>query len=528
MIKSIAFILFFINLFPSAARDIYVSVSNGLDTNDGSKPTKALQTLQAAADMTRPGDTVWVDFGVYQSKAKEILRIRNSGSEKKWIVYKNISENKPILKIHYDAGIFLESVSYISIEGFEITQDVDWYGRKYLGADPDFVTSTGNGIVCPRVSQLSKISHHIKIQDCEIHSCPGSGIFLQCADYLTIQFNHIHHNGEMNLTNNSGIRLQQLVEFDQKEGIHNLINGNTVHHQRRSSRLEEEISFCEKTYSGSGISVRDNRYFLLEGTTKAYHQNIQISNNVLHNNAGIGLDIIETDQIKVIHNTSFRNNRNSLVNCGELYIKNSNTGIVANNIFYANQDKKASQIINYERFEITNNMYFNSLQFARGQKDFVADPMFVKANNFETVFDFHLKSKSPAIDSGSKAHTTGYDHAGGLRLSGTQVDIGAFEFSGSRPLQRNFKPASVDERSVKLFWQAGYSEATEQILISNQKGRIFSARLFNGRGQLVNQLIQNESSFGGIEFETSELPRGWYYVVAYNDHEKFFHRYYVK
>lgn len=246
MIKSIAFILFFINLFPSAARDIYVSVSNGLDTNDGSKPTKALQTLQAAADMTRPGDTVWVDFGVYQSKAKEILRIRNSGSEKKWIVYKNISENKPILKIHYDAGIFLESVSYISIEGFEITQDVDWYGRKYLGADPDFVTSTGNGIVCPRVSQLSKISHHIKIQDCEIHSCPGSGIFLQCADYLTIQFNHIHHNGEMNLTNNSGIRLQQLVEFDQKEGIHNLINGNTVHHQRRSSRLEEEISFCEK------------------------------------------------------------------------------------------------------------------------------------------------------------------------------------------------------------------------------------------------------------------------------------------
>ncbi|MBK9272064.1 MAG: right-handed parallel beta-helix repeat-containing protein [Saprospiraceae bacterium] len=510
------------------ARPLYVSADYGNDNNDGSKPTNAFKTLQAAADKTRPGDTVWVDYGIYQSKAKEILRIKNSGTDKKWIVYKSISEDRPIIKIQFDAAILIDGASYISIEGFEIKQDDEWYDKMFLGADPDFKTSTGNGITSQRVSHKSKICHHIKIQDNLIHSCPGSGIFFQHADYLTIQFNQIYENGELNLTNNSGIRIQHLVEFDQNEGVHILINGNTIHHQRRKSRLEEEIADCDKTYSGSGISVRDNRYATIDASSKGYLQPIQISNNVIHNNSGIGIDVIETDHLKIIHNTCFRNNRNIFVKCGELYIRNSTNGVVANNIFYANQDKRASQINNFERFFISHNLYFNSLQFTRGEVDLVTDPMFVKANNFESLVDFQLKSKSPAIDAGNKLYTTAYDHAGSVRIHGSQVDIGAYEYIGSKPHPRNYKPAHVDDKTIKLFWQAGYSETTDQILISNHKNRNFSARLFRGNGVFIQQVIEDENSYGGIEFDVSDFPEGWYFVVAYNQIDYFVQRFYVK
>lgn len=518
-------------LFPfiqSIARPIYVSVNRGDDTQDGSSLSKPLKSIQAASDQTRPGDTVYIEGGIYESTKKEILKITRSGTEKKWIVYRNLNEDRPVLRIRSEAGIVLESVSYISIEGLEITRDVDFYERTYLGADPDFVTSSGNGIYIGKVTRKEAMCHHIRIQDNRIHGCPGSGILIHHTDYLTISFNKIHDNGELNLTNNSGIRLQQLVDLDQKEGYHIIINGNVIYNQRRLSRLEEEISFCEKTYSASGISLRDNRYGGSMGQNPGYSSQILVSNNLIYNNGGIGLDLLHTDQVKAIHNTFFRNNRNAKVQCGELYGNNISNCVIANNIFYANTGKPATRLQNYEQVEIGHNLYHNGVGYTPGPGDILADPLFVRANNNESIFDFSLKPKSPAIDAGDKKHTTAYDHAGALRLGGTEVDLGALEYYGSRPLAKNYAPAQIDERSIKLFWQASYVESTRQLLISNHRGRIFSARLYDSRGKLIKQYIQDESSYAGIEFDLSDYPEGIYFLVAFSDRERLINRYRVK
>lgn len=514
--------------FSLVARPIHVSANRGNDSNDGSAPDKALKSLQAAADLTRPGDTVYIEGGIYESKKKEILKISRSGTDKKWIVYRNLDEDRPVLRIRSDAGIVLESVAYISIEGLEITRDVDYYERTFQGADPDFITSTGNGIYIGRVSSKEAMSHHIRIQDNRIHGCPGSGILIHHADYLTISFNRIHDNGELNLTNNSGIRLQNLIDWDRGEGFHILINGNTLYNQRKLSRLEEEISLCEKTYSASGISLRDNRYGGSLGQVPGYSSQILVSNNLIYNNGGIGLDLIQTDQVKVVHNTFFRNNRNAKVQCGELYANHIANCVIANNIFYANTGKPGTQAINYERLEIGHNLYHNCVGYIPGKGDVLADPLFVRAHNNESVFEFSLKPKSPAIDAGDKKHTTAYDHAGALRLGGSEVDLGALEYYGSRPLARNYAPAQIDERSIKLFWHASYIESTRQLLISNHRGRIFSARLYDSKGRLLKEYIQDESSYAGLEFDLSDYPDGLYFLVAYSDRERFINRYRVK
>lgn len=510
------------------ARPLYVSASNGDDANDGRNPTQAFRTIQAAADRTRPGDTVFIDAGIYSSKAKEVVRIRNSGSADQWIVYKNLGPDRPILRIQNEAAIVLQSVSFISIEGLEITRDADWYDRMYLGADPNFVTSTGNGIYAARVLSKTAICHHIKIIDNLIHGCPGTGILINHADHLIINYNQIYDNGDLNLINNSGIRLQFLVASDQAEGNHVLVNGNTIYYQRRNSKLEEDVKYCEKTYSASGISIRDNRYGNHLSGAAPYRHPIQISNNIIHNNGGVAIDILETDLVKVFHNTCFRNNRSPFSNCGEIHILSAAQCQVSNNIFYTNNDKKASDFINYENIELRNNLYYNSVIFIQSDSDRIADPLFVKANNFESVFDFSLKPKSPAIDAGYNLHTTAYDHAGSLRMAGQKVDIGALEYTGKKILPRNFQAATVDPKSIKLFWQVSYSEATGQIIISNHRSRAFSARLYDARGMLVEQQIMDEASIGGVEFDLSHRPAGHYFVVAFNEKETFSGKYFVK
>ncbi|MBK9641581.1 MAG: right-handed parallel beta-helix repeat-containing protein [Saprospiraceae bacterium] len=524
--RYLIFTWIFLSCLELPSRALFVS-PKGNDSNSGISLAEAFSSLQKASDVSLPGDTIFVDSGNYSSKEKSVLKIRRSGTANNWIIYKNLGIERPVVLVTGEAGIVVESASYLSIEGFDIMMDLHHFEKQAHEAMPDHLTSKGNGILVERVANRNKLSHHLKIYNNFIHNCPGTGIVVNHSDYLTISYNQIHDNGELSLTNNAGIRIQFLVEFDNQEGYHNFINANTIYNHRRYSRLEKEIESCEKTHSGSGISISDNRYGTGVQGLQGYQMQSLVSNNIIYNNGGVAIDLYESNKVDVLNNTCFRNNRNKQVNCGEIFVRNVKNSRIANNIFYANQGKLGNKISNIENLNLNHNLYFNSSGFDQGTNDLVADPMFVRANNNETFLDFNLRPKSPAINAGSNAQITAYDFLGSNRLLGTQVDLGAFEYTGPKVKPRDFVPARVDERSMKLYWQSAYHEKTGQIIVNNTRGRVFSCRIYDCRGKLVTESVASEDSLLGLEFDVSTFPKGIYFVIAFSDKETLFNKIHI-
>ena len=122
------FLIFWTFLFVAGevvATTYYVS-NSGLDSNLGTE-THPFKTIQKAADIVNPGDTVIVKDGVYtdMNNDKLIVKITRGGNSNAWVTF--ISENKhgAILdgnnnKSNFGFYFFNKRANYIKIEGFEI------------------------------------------------------------------------------------------------------------------------------------------------------------------------------------------------------------------------------------------------------------------------------------------------------------------------------------------------------------------------------------------------------------------------
>ncbi len=62
-----------------------------------------------------------------------------------------------------------------------------------------------------------------------------------------------------------------------------------------------------------------------------------------------------------------------------------------------------------------------------------ANPQFINDSGELDEWDFHLRGNSPCIDTGTAAGAPASDNEGALRPQGTGIDMGAYEWSDSRP-----------------------------------------------------------------------------------------------
>jgi len=100
----------------------YVS-GTGNDNNNGVSNSSPFRTIQKAADLTRPGDTVLVMNGVYANSypTGNVLTITRAGTPTERIRYKAYPGHRPKLKFNGWNGIFIsQGASYIEINGLEI------------------------------------------------------------------------------------------------------------------------------------------------------------------------------------------------------------------------------------------------------------------------------------------------------------------------------------------------------------------------------------------------------------------------
>src|SRR5271169_2309891 len=134
----------------------YVSSEIGSNNNAGTSATAPLASLQAAANLVKPGDTVEVMNGTYTTGGNgDVLDITTSGTASAPITFEAAPGQTPVINSSGSwNGIDIEA-SYIVVNGFTVVGDaanytlqtaLAWYSSGNPSLDGNGIT-TGSGVL---------------------------------------------------------------------------------------------------------------------------------------------------------------------------------------------------------------------------------------------------------------------------------------------------------------------------------------------------------------------------------------------
>ena len=400
------------------ARDLpstyYVASTSSSDSNPGSAAAP-WATLQHAANVVAAGDTVIVGAGSYAG-----FQLETSGGPGAPITFHAnpgvvVNVPNPVRGQH---GINLEGASYVIVEGFTVT------GMPQAGiraVTDDHVTIRNN--VCDQNGTwgiLTGFSDYLLIENnVASRSAAQHGIYVgNSGDFPIIRNNVCWGNHDCGIHMNG----------DVSQGRDGIISGALV---------EGNIIYSNGTGGGSAINC--------DGV-----QGSIFRNNLLYDNHASGISLYQIDGGGPSSNNIIVNNTIVLAADARwaLNIQNGSTGdVVVNNILYDLNSSHGSIDISSDslpglhsdynavmnRFTPDDSTVISLAQWqaqtGQDQHSIIAVP----SDLFVSSTDYHLKSGSPAIDTGTSLDAPLVDLAGGARPSGAAFDIGAYENQSSSP-----------------------------------------------------------------------------------------------
>jgi len=360
------------------------------------------RTIQAAADVSKPGDTILISGGVY----REALRPK-SGAAGRAITYRAAAGARVVL----DGGKTLKSGNGL----------LDLNGKSWLRFDGIRVTRS------PAHGVYGNETKHITFTRCEVSSSSDGGLVLVNSSDLIVDGCDIHHNNDKGTSaDNEALSIAFSTRFDVRnnhvhdngeEGIDakysdnaaGVIRNNLVHDNRGPNIYVD---------SSSGVEVNGNTTYGAKESTKAgiaiavedysesrKAQNIRVVNNVSYRNAGGGISFWKESSgtisgIAIVNNTIANNAKPGIVGASEV---SGSRNVVRNTIFAGNPPGIDGSF--------------------RADHNLTVDPGFVDPGNG----NFHLRAGSPAIDTGRASGAPARDRDGGARPQGNGYDIGAYE-----------------------------------------------------------------------------------------------------
>lgn len=399
----------------------YFVAPTGNDAGPGTwkRPWK---TIQHAADLAGPGDTVYVRKGVYH----ELVTITNSGTRAGgYITFQSFPGETAILdgstltppSDTWSALFYLVNRSYIIINGFEIRN----YIATLPGQEPAGILVDGYGSY---IQISNNRIHNIKVlrasngPSCDPSSCNGHGIAIygespsQSLDHILVSDNEVYNlktgwsesvtldgnvrewsvvNNEIHNNDNIGIDAAGFYGLDPDPRTdyarYGEIRGNRVHDIDTTGN--PAYLNPDGTYSrfAAGIYVDGGAHIVVEqndshnndlgmevASENAGHNSdhVKVRNNLIYHSVNVGIAIGGydpavggTSNSEIVNNTLYGNDTLH-AGFGELFIQSNVTGCVfKNNLLYANS--QGLFISNYVPFAqgvtpvaVDYNLYFSA------------------------------------------------------------------------------------------------------------------------------------------------------------------------
>jgi len=441
------FILFSLKVFST---NYYVSSLTGNNGNPGSL-AQPFATIQFAANLTNPGDTVFIMNGTYNPISnfnQSIVTISRSGTPGNYITYKAYPGHTP--KLQLLTGLSFQiwravaiDASYIIVEGIEIegtNQSLNYADAYQTWQDYENNIKDWNKISMYNCGSISiggrADAHHVIVRNCTIHDT-GGGIGGFNCDYTTIENNLVYNTCWYSMYAGSGISILDPKSIDAVTTYKIFIRNNIVHNNKTLIPWERINALSD----GNGIILDVN---VGNGTTTfPYVGRYLVENNVSYNNGGGGVHAYKCAHVDIINNTAYNNG--TVVGYPEIDANQCSDVKIYNNIMYARgagtncNGNDANTIYNY-------NVYFNGTSYKNGPNDKTADPKFVN-RAFDATANFQLQNTSPAINNGSvtAGQFSANDILGIARPVGFSSDMGAYEYPTVIPRpEMNIKQGTTD------------------------------------------------------------------------------------
>jgi len=514
--------------YDSCPSGVYHYVSNsGSDSNDGSTPVLAWQTVHQATATALAGDAVIILGGEYDELDGELcnpyddsyradcgtLRPDNSGTSGNQIVFKGHPDYaRPIFK------------------GADYTRyGINLYRRNYITLDYLEVTETYRGIT---ITAEAEGSESIIVQDCYVHDTGGlsidnnnGGIMagFSFSNNLIIRNNTFHHNYMNRPQNNGGVNAHGVLLYRTTDSL--------IEHNEVWGQMDGGYGIRLKAWNGPNNIVRYNvvhdvHVGISHGTSSQSHQtygnmvydvdvgidarpsgetptidDMQIFNNIIYNAALAGILI---DQNGFTQVTDFYSKNNIAVNVAGLNDRDDggdNFGVLVNNHENLDSDYNLyfddfeNDVVLFESTMYTLEEFQNAYPNLE-QSSVQADPLFISTSSSSSDF-LRPGPTSPAIDAGVVIpgyHCTqaGVETSPGCKMwYGSAPDIGAYEHE-------------VDD-SENILFQSSWNTATGSSLNAINDG---GAWHYAPRGPPVQDPVVSSGGPGGNNFLNMVSPGG--------------------
>jgi parallel beta-helix repeat protein len=298
----------------------YVSSEIGSDNSAGTSATSPLATLQAAANLVKPGDTVEVMNGTYTNFGNDVLTITTSGTASAPITFEAMAGQTPVIDSSGAWQGIEINASYITINGFTVVGNAANYtlAQAMAGYSPGDPTFNGNGIA---VGNNDDTPHsHIIIENNTVYNEGAAGIVTQSADYIQILNNNVHDNAHWSVYGASGISIYQSVNSDTNAGVHDIVSGNIVYGNN------------QQVPTVGGNTITDGEGIILD-TNSGFVGVIEVQNNTVYDNGSSGIESFQTNNAVITGNTVYGNDTENVqaVSNAQIFINQSSNNTVTNN-----------------------------------------------------------------------------------------------------------------------------------------------------------------------------------------------------
>ena len=418
----------------------FVVSPGGDDANPGTAD-KPMRTPQAAADRVEPGDTVLLRAGEYRNSGPgPVLEIRRGGDRRNWVRFASYPGETAVIRFDGLRGIRVADAAYVVIEGFEVVGvagEIDpaealAFGLAFDGTD--FREHRYFGVGVRLGDNPDEHPHHVIVRGNRIHHTPGGGVATCRSDYVLIEGNEVFKTSFYSPWGESGVSLWRSVDSDGDRRSYKMVVKDNLIHQN-----DNKVPFwMMKTYSdGNGVILDANDASPGAGGEghRSYRGRFLVVNNACWGNGGRGVNVFETSNADVLHNTLYRNATRGDIG-SEVELGRTDRIRLFNNLLVVGPGNKAVGGYQTEREEIGFNLLSGSdaSDFRLGDGNLRGDPGFEAVPAEAPSPDgepaplgdagFRLTAGSPAVDAGTPRHGFPVDLLGRGRDA---PDVGAFE-----------------------------------------------------------------------------------------------------